>query len=930
VYKKTIKEAFNQNKLAIFVGAGVSKNSGLPDWGELIEDLRKDLKIQETDFLKVAQLYYLAVGEVTYLQNIKSYFDTKAEPNAIHNYIFELKPKYIITTNWDSLLEDYNNKIFNKYKVISSDKDLVSSNIDKMIIKMHGDFNSEKFVFKEDDYINYSKDYPLIENFIKSILSTHTILFIGYSYSDINIKYIAKWIQNSSKLQPPMFYLSFEENRHYKKYMQNYKIETIVIPEYGKKDNYSYRLENFLKELIEYIKGESLDIDVKDIDLKRVDNVKEILNFIYKKIQVLKGQNYILRDQISELLRECNFYYFNKNVFLYFYRDELTYDYNNKSENLRYIYKYFITLLEDYKNIIKSLDYENVKNIEKKINQIIEIFLHSNIDGISLTKYLHNRFIKKCSKDLFYLYKNLLQDNYQLLESENSIIKLQYNIFCLYHMEEYEKAFNLNKNLISRCFENNDYINLLFAYFNHNQLIDKLRDISKDGLSNFEKYNIEEKFYELPVEIRNQLKTLKRFLTMEFINNLSIEIDYKFQKKKQQEEVVKNRKGLYLGDIDKFSKDIDRFLEDRDRFYAYQKELVLFYLQNMLFFDKNFIYREINKKLCEIELICGLTSREIRFNKYQLYAYIHFISLKDFKELFSRFINDEMLKNKLIIDLELQNWLFKLIKNNYKLFKNSKTSLTFNKNDELLNIIFLFSIIKIDKKINDKLVNEFIKMIEEYNGNLDLYESIREFFNLQKHLNNLVITKDTINKFYTIIIEKLLKYFDWKEVNAWFYDAFEYGYFDISYMIDEEIFENKKIIEKFINKISDFQIDIQLQIAIVFLFGLYKISERDIKNLLKEYFISLSNNKVGSFDMKIHLYLLLISNKILDLNKDKLKNILKGYYYHLINDSYDEDRFRILALYSRAFKATLKTLIETYQIKDKDILEIIHKIEKMR
>ena len=930
MYKKTIKEAFNQNKLAIFVGAGVSKNSGLPDWGELIEDLRKDLKIQETDFLKVAQLYYLAVGEVTYLQNIKSYFDTKAEPNAIHNYIFELKPKYIITTNWDSLLEDYNNKIFNKYKVISSDKDLVSSNIDKMIIKMHGDFNSEKFVFKEDDYINYSKDYPLIENFIKSILSTHTILFIGYSYSDINIKYIAKWIQNSSKLQPPMFYLSFEENRHYKKYMQNYKIETIVIPEYGKKDNYSYRLENFLKELIEYIKGESLDIDVKDIDLKRVDNVKEILNFIYKKIQVLKGQNYILRDQISELLRECNFYYFNKNVFLYFYRDELTYDYNNKSENLRYIYKYFITLLEDYKNIIKSLDYENVKNIEKKINQIIEIFLHSNIDGISLTKYLHNRFIKKCSKDLFYLYKNLLQDNYQLLESENSIIKLQYNIFCLYHMEEYEKAFNLNKNLISRCFENNDYINLLFAYFNHNQLIDKLRDISKDGLSNFEKYNIEEKFYELPVEIRNQLKTLKRFLTMEFINNLSIEIDYKFQKKKQQEEVVKNRKGLYLGDIDKFSKDIDRFLEDRDRFYAYQKELVLFYLQNMLFFDKNFIYREINKKLCEIELICGLTSREIRFNKYQLYAYIHFISLKDFKELFSRFINDEMLKNKLIIDLELQNWLFKLIKNNYKLFKNSKTSLTFNKNDELLNIIFLFSIIKIDKKINDKLVNEFIKMIEEYNGNLDLYESIREFFNLQKHLNNLVITKDTINKFYTIIIEKLLKYFDWKEVNAWFYDAFEYGYFDISYMIDEEIFENKKIIEKFINKISDFQIDIQLQIAIVFLFGLYKISERDIKNLLKEYFISLSNNKVGSFDMKIHLYLLLISNKILDLNKDKLKNILKGYYYHLINDSYDEDRFRILALYSRAFKATLKTLIETYQIKDKDILEIIHKIEKMR
>ena len=42
-----------------------------------------------------------------------------------------------------------------------------------------------------------------------------------------------------------------------------------------------------------------------------------------------------------------------------------------------------------------------------------------------------------------------------------------------------------------------------------------------------------------------------------------------------------------------------------------------------------------------------------------------------------------MYKNKLIIDVKLQNWLFKLLLNNYKLYKNTKTPLNFNKNDEL-------------------------------------------------------------------------------------------------------------------------------------------------------------------------------------------------------------------------------------------------------
>lgn len=38
-----IQEASKQDKLVIFVGAGVSTNSGVPMWSKLIESLKDDL-----------------------------------------------------------------------------------------------------------------------------------------------------------------------------------------------------------------------------------------------------------------------------------------------------------------------------------------------------------------------------------------------------------------------------------------------------------------------------------------------------------------------------------------------------------------------------------------------------------------------------------------------------------------------------------------------------------------------------------------------------------------------------------------------------------------------------------------------------------------------------------------------------------------------
>lgn len=179
---KDIITASQNNKLVFFIGAGFSKLSEtkslkIPSWEELINELKEDLNISnESDFLKIAQLYFLKFGEHAYYNKVKSSIKDLA-PSKFHKNLFDLNPHYIITTNWDNLIENTAQEKGLAYDLICSDADLAHSQLDKKIIKMHGSFQQHNFVFKEDDYLQYSQNFPLIENYIKGIFSTCTIVF---------------------------------------------------------------------------------------------------------------------------------------------------------------------------------------------------------------------------------------------------------------------------------------------------------------------------------------------------------------------------------------------------------------------------------------------------------------------------------------------------------------------------------------------------------------------------------------------------------------------------------------------------------------------------------------------------------------------------------------------------------------------------------
>ncbi|WP_244835142.1 SIR2 family protein [Clostridium sp. BJN0001] len=199
-----INESLKNEKLVIFVGAGVSKNSGIPTWGQMVRTFAKkigypDIKLTTNDYIKIPQYFYVvdkSENHTEYYKTLKEIVDINCEPNIINKLIYKIHPKYIVTTNYDKLMD----KVSTDYEIIKKDKDLLKTKGNNYLIKMHGDVDYiREIVFKEDDYLQYSETHRLMEIFIKSLLIDHIFLFIGYSLNDYNLNTFVSWIDFIAK-----------------------------------------------------------------------------------------------------------------------------------------------------------------------------------------------------------------------------------------------------------------------------------------------------------------------------------------------------------------------------------------------------------------------------------------------------------------------------------------------------------------------------------------------------------------------------------------------------------------------------------------------------------------------------------------------------------------------------------------------------------
>lgn len=258
-YIKEIQEASEQNKLVVFVGAGASCDAGVPLWNDLVSQMAKVLpqEIQaKYDNLQLAQLVRETSDEKAYYASVRKHLLQNATcPNAIHDGILELDPACIITTNYDTLLEEAALKKNRQFWVVSKDSDLPQNHGERLLVKMHGDLVNENIVLTENDYYDYSRNFPLIRSYVISQFASKVVLFIGFSFSDINLKYILREVQ--SDLGPKMqkaFLLSQERPSPVE--MNNFKergVNVLAIPpntaqDIISKQNLDPRPDHYLSE----------------------------------------------------------------------------------------------------------------------------------------------------------------------------------------------------------------------------------------------------------------------------------------------------------------------------------------------------------------------------------------------------------------------------------------------------------------------------------------------------------------------------------------------------------------------------------------------------------------------------------------------------------------------------------------------------------
>lgn len=267
-----IKKAISKNSLGIYVGAGLSMGAGLPSWAQLLNELidileKKGIasdRIEEMRSLSTNPAKYLLLAEEIrdLIQNdleklIRERFEVKTKPTETHDVLVKIKSKFLITTNYDTLIEKSLVKNFTNYfPTVYTYKDASSINYslwnnDHFVLKAHGDAKTPKeIVLTEKDYRNIIYNQSGYQSILHAIFSTNSILFVGVSLNDPELLLLLGYIHNIFHGGSPNHYALVSKDSVTTTEVERWRKDfNIQIIKYDPKDNH-IELKNYLEEII--------------------------------------------------------------------------------------------------------------------------------------------------------------------------------------------------------------------------------------------------------------------------------------------------------------------------------------------------------------------------------------------------------------------------------------------------------------------------------------------------------------------------------------------------------------------------------------------------------------------------------------------------------------------------------------------------------
>ena len=812
-----LAEELEKGKLVVFVGAGVSKNSGLPEWEELIKDYADYRGIKEftsKQFLTIPEEVFERYGSLKYYEIAEKRFLGKYVPNSIHRILKKMKLTYIITTNYDTLIEDE----IKNLQIVSKDEDLPYTNSNRMLIKMHGDFENKNIVLKKSDYDNYEKNFQLISTLVKGLFTTNTVLFIGYSYSDTNVQQIMNWIKEILKEKTRKAFLvefTNEDNKEEENGEQINKISLKLLNDNNdevlyesKKERFNNNYEKTLTKFLSNIYNEKEKVKQEKIfeiyinlnyltehNWKKLNKYSEIRidedwkRILYTRLEfkdIEKYEEILFKSRIKKILQRINRN--EKEILIPFSEKGIT----PKRKEQKNILEEKIEVEEKFLKIICDYDYKNFQNLVEEYKENNNINKYVIVYG-----YLFFKKINKAKETI----KSMIEEK-ENVNSKNE--KLVWDNFILSIIE---------------------FMEITHAEENLNKTFESIEESLEDKYFEYFKYE---------TELFNEIF---KYSTLEALNK---EMNKLFDK------VRKGKSTSYVMGTPPSYKAI---ILSRDLFY--------FCSLNGIFGNSFSDYSEFMKKYIEI-LLMSYTNKNIEVknqmfknrNLIEEFEYFDFfmmleLSYSDLKKLFNEYEIKDLKCEKEISDKSivlLKNILNWIIENDKEFMEKIDTL------ESILLIISKLDLIEIqfeklvDIILNDKNSNVFF----ENNYALDVADNFIVI--IYKNFKNL-------NKeFFDKILEKIFL-IDRKRIDENLLDHITY-YFNKKEM--PKISKNDKI-KNFINKNN-------LKIKCYFLRIIDEIYFEELKNeILKEIKDTLN----------IEVYSFLLNQKFIDFIPETEDKIIK-------------------------------------------------------
>ncbi|TPG05058.1 Sir2 family NAD-dependent protein deacetylase [Rhodanobacter glycinis] len=194
--------AYQERRLILFVGAGLSMGLGLPSWEKLVDRMAVELGYDPDIFRTygsaptLAEFYRLEKGHFGHWRSEvdKEWHNAKIDiaTSKAHELITKSHIDLIYTTNFDRWIELAYEHWGKPYSKIVGVDDIARAKPEAThIVKFHGDFEDDgSLVLGEAGYLERMQFESSLDIKLRSDVLGRSVLFVGYSLSDPNIRLI--------------------------------------------------------------------------------------------------------------------------------------------------------------------------------------------------------------------------------------------------------------------------------------------------------------------------------------------------------------------------------------------------------------------------------------------------------------------------------------------------------------------------------------------------------------------------------------------------------------------------------------------------------------------------------------------------------------------------------------------------------------------